>query len=204
MQLDYKNNDASSAKKPYFDKNFKKKSDHNKEQEQRSIVGIRFVTCLNEGGRQAQMSVCSVVGNREGKAGMGLGKAKDTSSALRKSVAKARKSMVSVNMCQKRTVHHVAYGKYCSTIVLVKKCKKGSGIKCSNAIRLLLNSFGFEDISVKCCAGSRNKINVLKAVFNAFQSILSPNQIAQKRGIQYNQVIGKIVPTPIAINGEKS
>ncbi len=178
--------------KKSFDKGFKRKFE-TRENEHRAIVNIRWVSSLNEGGRQQKISVLSVIGNKEGRAGFALGKAKDTAAALRKSIIQAKKAMVFLNMCQKRTVHHMAYGKYGSTIVLVKKCKPGSGIKCSNAIRLLLNCFGFQDLSVKCCAGSRNKINVLKAVLNAFQSISSPNQIAQKRGVHYSQVVGKVI-----------
>jgi small subunit ribosomal protein S5 len=158
--------------------------------QQRAIANIRWVSHLNAGGRIQGVSVCSIIGNGKGVAGIGMATGKDTSAAIRKSSSNAKKNMIKIQMKQGRTVHHSITQKYCSTVVLIMPGKVGSGIKCSNTIRLLMNCFGFKDISIKCLSGSRNRINVLRAVIEGLKNISSPQKIAEKRGISYTDLVG--------------
>ena len=154
------------------------------------IVNLRWVYSLNAGGRKQRMSVFVVVGNSAGKVGFGIGKAKDTSSAVKKAIAEAKNSMRRVHMKYGRTVHHDITMKYCASTVKIRSAVSGSGIKCSNSARLFIECLGMKDVVVKC-HGSTNPINVIKALSKGMLSISSPHEIAIRRGVSHARVIGK-------------
>jgi len=154
------------------------------------VVSLRWVYSLNAGGRKQRMSVFVVVGNGAGKVGFGIGKAKDTSSAVKKAISAARGSMRRVHMKFGKTVHHDITSKYCSSEVKIRSAAPGSGIKCSNSGRLLMECLGMKDIVVKC-HGSTNPINSIKALAKGLLSISSPHDMALRRGVSYKRVVGR-------------
>lgn len=154
------------------------------------VVNLRWVYSLNAGGRKQRMSVFVVVGNGNGKVGFGIGKAKDTSSAVKKAIAEAKNSMKRIHMKYGRTVHHDINMKYCSSMVKIRSAMPGSGIKCSSSARLFIECLGMKDVVVKS-HGSSNPINLIKALSKGLLSISSPHEIAGRRGVSYARVIGK-------------
>jgi small subunit ribosomal protein S5 len=156
----------------------------------KKVVSLRWVYSLNAGGRKQRMSVFVVVGNNAGKVGFGLAKAKDTSSAVKKAITTATKSIKRISMKQNRTTHHDIVSKYCASMVKIRSGAPGSGIKCSNSARLFVESLGMKDIVVKSY-GSNNPINLIKALHKGLSSISSPHDIAMRRGVSYARVIGR-------------
>jgi len=154
------------------------------------VVNLRWVYSLNAGGRKQRMSVFVVVGNSAGKVGFGIGKAKDTSSAIKKAIIKARQRMVRFSMKQNRTVHHDIVSKYCSSKATIRYASPGSGIKCSNSARLFIEALGMKDLVIKS-HGSSHPINLIKAISKGLSMISSPHQIAKRRGVEFNRVIGR-------------
>lgn len=156
------------------------------------VVSLRWVYSLNAGGRKQRMSVFVVVGNGNGKVGFGIGKAKDTSSAVKKAISQARQRMTRFNMRHGRTVHHDITSKYCSSIVQIRAAAPGSGIKCSSSARLFVECLGLKDVVVKSHKSS-NPINVIKALNRGMRMITSPHEVAKRRGVPYQRVLGKLV-----------
>lgn len=168
-----------------------KKSDSSNKKKQELIkqaISYRMVYSLNAGGRKQKMSVFVAVGNGMGKAGYGIGKTKDTSSAVARAVVKASKNMVRIPLKQRRTVYNHITCKYCSTIVRVMSVPEGSGMKCSNTARLYLECLGIKDISVKFYR-STNPINSVKALAKALTNIVPPKEIAARRGVSLFRVV---------------
>jgi len=160
------------------------------EQLNKRVVNLRWVYSLNAGGRKQKMSVFVVVGNGAGKVGFGLGKAKDTSSAVKKAIADASNSMKRVHMKQGKTIHHDIATKYGASGVKIRSALTGSGLKCSNSARLFMEALGVKDIVVKA-HGSTNPINMIKAISKGMLEINSPHEIALRRGVSYSRVLGK-------------
>jgi small subunit ribosomal protein S5 len=159
------------------------------------VVSLRWVYSLNAGGRKQRMSVFVVVGNGNGRVGYGIGKAKDTSSAVKKAITQARQRMTKFHMKHGRTVHHDITTKYCSSIVQIKSALPGSGIKCSSSARLFVECLGMKDIVIKSHKSS-NPINLIKALSRGLSMIRSPYEVAKRRGVTYERVLGR--PAKIA------
>lgn len=153
------------------------------------VVSLRWVYSLNAGGRKQRMSVFVVVGNGSGKVGFGIGKAKDTSSAVRKAITQAKQRMVKFNIKHGRTIHHDINTKYCASNIKMKSANPGSGIKCSSSARLFVECLGIKDIVIKSHKSS-NPINIIKALSKGLSMISSPHEIAKKRGVSYRRVLG--------------
>jgi small subunit ribosomal protein S5 len=159
------------------------------------VINLRWVYSLNAGGRKQRMSAFMVVGNGAGKVGYATAKAKDTSSAVKKAIAKASKSIRKVGMKYGRTPHHDITYKYGASTVTIRSAAPGSGIKCSNSIRLYMECLGMKDVVVKS-RGSRNPINVIKAIDAGLRMTSSPREIAMRRGISYAKLLDKPNITP--------
>jgi len=156
----------------------------------KKVVSLRWVYSLNAGGRKQRMSVFVVVGNNAGKVGFGLAKAKDTSSAVKKAITAATRSIKRIPMKEGRTAYHDITSKYCASMVKIRSGAAGSGIKCSNSARLFVEALGMKDIVIKSY-GSNNPINLIKALNKGLSSISSPHEIAMRRGVSYARVIGR-------------
>lgn len=153
----------------------------------KQALHYRAVYGLNAGGRKQKMSVFVAVGNGLGKVGIGMGKAKDTSSAVAKAVAQASKGMLKVGMRDKRTVYHPITVKFCASRARIMPAPAGSGMKCSDKARLFLECLGIKDVSVKIWG--RNPINCIKALSKGLSDIISPREIAARRGVSLFRVL---------------
>ena len=154
------------------------------------VINLRWVFSLNAGGRKQRMSAFMVVGNGAGKVGYAIAKAKDTSSAVKKAISKASKSIKKVGMKYGRTPHHDITSKYGASVVTIRSAPPGSGIKCSNSIRLYMECLGMKDVVVKS-RGSRNPINVIKAIDKGLRMTSSPREICMRLNISYAKLLGK-------------
>src|SRR3989344_5343866 len=126
-----------------------------KEFEER-VFQIKRVSKKTSGGNAIGFTALVIVGNKEGKVGAGLGKAKDVSKAIQKGLSKAKENIIDVNI-KETTIPHIIEHKYAAAKVLLKPAPKGSGLIAGGTVRVVLEMAGIKDVSAKML-GSNNKM----------------------------------------------
>lgn len=128
------------------------------------IVRIGRVTKVTKGGKKMSFSALIVVGNINGKVGFALEKANEVADAIKKSLAKAKKSMVSIKRVG-TTIPHEIIGQFGAAKVMLKPASEGTGIIASGSVRAVLEAAGIKDILTKSLK-SNNPVNVIKATMD--------------------------------------
>ena len=111
---------------------------------------------------------------------MGIGKANAVPDAMRKATEHAHKSMKHVSLTE-TTIPHEVTGRTGGAVVLLKPASAGTGVIAAGAVRAVLEAVGIHDILTKSL-GSANVLNVVKATFEALESLKSPETEAARRG----------------------
>ncbi len=144
------------------------------------LIKLNRVAKVVKGGRRFSFSALVVVGDQKGRVGYGFGKANDVAEAIRKSIEKAKQSMIKVPL-QKNTIPHEINGRFKSANVLLKPASPGTGIIAGGPVRAVMEVCGINDILSKSL-GSKNTMNILKAAFNGLENMFDAKVIAQERG----------------------
>lgn len=152
------------------------------------VVSFRRVAKTVSGGTNFSFSVLVIVGNCAGKIGIGKGKDKELNNAKIKAFRKARNSMFRVAIKKTGSLHHDIKFKYCSSIILMKKARKGTGIIAGGVLRNLCECLGITDIVAKSY-GSSNKYNTLFAAIEGLKLISNPKKIAERRNIRIGDIL---------------
>ena len=158
-------------------KNFDKKP---AEEFVEKLVKLNRTAKTVKGGRRMSFSALTVVGDRKGRIGYGFGKANDVTEAIRKSIDKAKANLVTLSI-RNGTVPHDIVGKYKSSSVLLKPACPGTGIIAGGPVRAVMDAAGVTDVISKS-QGSRTSVNVVRATFDAVESLMDARAIAQNRG----------------------
>lgn len=122
-----------------------------------------------------------VVGNRQGAAGFGIGKGLLHEDAHNRAMRQAMRSLVHVDLFDKRTLYHEVKGRFNSTKLFLRPRPIGSGETVGDVVRSVLYCFGVSDVVGKI-HGSRNQYSVVQATFNALQKHESPEEVALQTG----------------------
>jgi small subunit ribosomal protein S5 len=146
------------------------------------VVKIYRCSTVIKGGRRFSFAALVVVGDRNGRVGVGYGKANEVPAAVEKAVKDARKSLVQVNL-RGTTVAHATSAKYRASKVTLVPAGEGTGVIAGAATRAVLELAGVKDVLTKVF-GSTNAKNVVKATLNALQSLRSAGEVSQLRGVQ--------------------
>ncbi len=150
------------------------------------LVSIQRVTKVTKGGRAFGFSAIVVVGDENGVAGHGLGKAKEVTIAISKAVEDAKKNLVKIPI-ENGTLPHEQKGKYGGAKVFIKPASEGTGVIAGGAVRTVLESVGVQNVLSKS-QGSSNPHNVVKATFDALLNLRSPMMIAKQRGVSLDKI----------------
>ena len=153
------------------------------------LVGINRVAKVVKGGRRFGFAALVVVGDARGKVGFGTGKAKEVPEAIRKATDDAKKNMVRVPLKEGRTLHHDMKGHYGAGRVVLRSAPSGTGIIAGGPMRAVFETLGVQDIVAKSI-GTSNPHNMIKATFDAFSSMHSPRNVANKRGKKVVEIYG--------------
>ena len=152
------------------------------------LIKLNRVAKVVKGGRRFSFSALVVVGNGKGRVGFGFGKANDVAEAIRKSIEKAKKSMIDVPI-KKETLPHEIIGEFKSARVLLKPASAGTGIIAGGPVRAVMEAGGINDVLSKSL-GSKNTMNILKAVFNGLENIMDAKVVARQRGKNLQEMWG--------------
>jgi len=150
------------------------------------IVHLSRVAKVVKGGRRFSFSALVVIGNGEGLVGYGLGKAHEVPEAIRKGGEHAKKTMIRVPLAG-ATVPHDVIGNFGAAKVLIRPASAGTGVIAGGAIRAIMQAAGIKDVLTKCM-GTRNPHNVVRATIDALRQLMSPDDVAEKRGLVRKEV----------------
>jgi len=143
------------------------------------VVFVNRCAKTVKGGRRMSFSAVIVVGDHEGKVGVGFGKANEVSDAIRKGGEAARKAMRPVTLHGK-TIPHDVTGECDGGRVLLKPAPDGTGLIVGGGMRPVLEAAGIRD-AVGKSLGSKNRLNVVKATMDALSQLRSAEEIAALR-----------------------
>ncbi len=141
---------------------------------------------VTKGGRRFSFSALVVVGDKRGFVGFGHGKAKEVPLAIAKAVEQAKKRIIRVPIIE-GTVPHDVVGHFGPTKIIVLPARRGTGVVAGGAAKPVFELAGYTDVLTKII-GSTNPDNVVRAVFDAFLQLKTPEQVAKERGLPLEEI----------------
>ncbi|HEY7800335.1 MAG TPA: 30S ribosomal protein S5 [Hyphomonadaceae bacterium] len=154
------------------------------------LVAINRVAKVVKGGKNFGFAALVVVGDQKGRVGYGHGKAREVPEAIRKATEEAKKSMIRVPLREGRTLHHDGFGRWGAGKVYVRSAPAGTGVIAGGPMRAVLEVLGVHDVVAKSI-GSSNPYNMVRATVDALKNQSSPRQIASKRGLKVQDIVGR-------------
>ena len=143
------------------------------------MIAINRVTKVVKGGRILGFAALTVVGDGEGRIGMGKGKSKEVPAAVQKAM-EARRNMIKVSL-KNGSIHHQVNGHHGAANVMMAPAPKGTGIIAGGPMRAVFEVVGITDIVAKS-HGSSNPYNMVRATLDALSVSTTPANVAAKRG----------------------
>ena len=153
---------------------------------EKRMVSLNPISKVTKGGKTMRYDALMVVGDKNGKVGIGLAKALDVTQAIEKATLVAKKNMISVCM-DGMTIPHDIIGKFGTTKVIMMPSQEGKGIIAGGAVRDVVELAGIKDITTKLY-GSNNPVNCVKATFEGLKALRTAEQIAALRGKSVEEI----------------
>ena len=144
------------------------------------MIAVNRVTKVVKGGRILGFAALTVVGDGDGRVGMGKGKSKEVPAAVQKAMEEARRNMHKVSL-KNGTIHHNITGHHGAANVQMAPAPKGTGIIAGGPMRAVFEVMGITDIVAKS-HGSSNPYNMVRATLDALIKSTTASEVAAKRG----------------------
>ena len=152
----------------------------------KKMVTVNRISKTVKGGRKMRFNAVVAVGDKNGRVGIGMGKAAEVTLAIEKATADAKHHLVQIAL-DGTTIPHEIVGKFETTRILMRPSKEGTGVIAGGAVRDVVEMAGIKDITAKSY-GSNNPVNCVKATFNGLVSLRNAEQVAQMRGKAVNEI----------------
>ena len=154
---------------------------------EKRMINLNPISKVTKGGKTLRYDALMVVGDKNGRVGIGLAKALDVTNAIEKATQVAKKNMIQVCISG-TTIPHDVIGKFAATRVKMMPSSEGSGIIAGGAVRDVIEVAGIKDITTKLY-GSNNPVNCVKATFEGLKSLRTAEQIAAIRGKKVEEIL---------------
>lgn len=144
------------------------------------MISVNRVTKVVKGGRILGFAALTVVGDGDGRVGMGKGKSKEVPAAVQKAMEEARRNMLKVTL-KDGSIHHSVTGRHGAATVMMAPAPRGTGIIAGGPMRAVFEVLGITDIVAKS-HGTSNPYNMVRATLDALRNCTTPAEVAAKRG----------------------
>ncbi|MGU9957050.1 MAG: 30S ribosomal protein S5 [Arenicellales bacterium WSBS_2016_MAG_OTU3] len=159
---------------------------NSKESLQEQLINVRRVAKVVKGGRIFGFSALTVVGDGNGRVGMGRGKAREVPIAVQKALEDARRNMFRVNV-KDGTLQYPIVGKHGAARVVMRPASEGTGVIAGGTMRAVFDVLGIRNVLAKVI-GTTNPVNVTRATIHGLRNMKSPEQVAAKRGKSVEEI----------------
>lgn len=154
---------------------------------QEKLVAVKRTAKVVKGGRIFGFAALVVVGDGSGRIGFGMGKSREVPAAIQKAMESGRRSMCRIPL-KGHTIQYSVVGYHGATKVIMIPAEEGTGLIAGGAMRAVCEVIGIRDILAKCI-GSRSPINVVRATLKALTKMMTPENIASKRGLGVGEIL---------------
>jgi small subunit ribosomal protein S5 len=151
------------------------------------LIAVNRVAKVVKGGRQFGFTALTVVGDGDGKVGLGYGKAREVPVAISKAMERARKNLISVSL-NNGTLYYAVKAQHGAARVYMQPASEGTGVIAGGAMRAVFEVVGVKNVLAKA-VGSRNPINLVRATIKGLKAMTSPARIAAKRGKKVEEIL---------------
>jgi small subunit ribosomal protein S5 len=152
------------------------------------LISINRVSKTVKGGKNMSFTALVVVGDKNGRVGIGKGNATEVSDAKNKAFESAKKTMTKVSLKEGRTIHHDIFARFCSAKVYLRSSPSGNGVIAGGPMRAIFECAGIQDIVAKS-VGTSNPYNMAGATLSALKKLVSPKIIAERRSKEISEII---------------
>jgi small subunit ribosomal protein S5 len=164
------------------------KSEANDDGLREKMIAVNRVTKVVKGGRIMGFAALTVVGDGDGRVGMGKGKAREVPVAVQKAMDEARRNMFKVQL-KSGSLQHAVQGHHGASNVMMLPAVKGTGIIAGGPMRAVFEVLGITDVVAKS-HGSSNPYNLVRATLDALKNSTTPAEVAAKRGKSVEDILG--------------
>ncbi|CAG0931254.1 partial 30S ribosomal protein S5, partial [Planctomycetaceae bacterium] len=145
------------------------------------VIGVTRTAAVVKGGRRFSFTAVVVMGDMRGVVGLGQGKSREVPGSIEKAVRDARKNLVRFPL-RGDTIPHAVWGRFGASRVYLRPAAPGTGIKAGATVRSVAEAIGIRNVLTKAY-GSRNPMNLVKAVFDGLSNLRSKEEIFTLRGL---------------------
>ncbi len=146
------------------------------------VISIRRVTKVVKGGKNFRFSAAVVVGDKNGRVGLGKGKAKEVPLAIKKAVVDAKKNLIVIPLIN-NTIPYYIVGKFGAAKVVLRPASPGTGVIAGGAVRFIMELAGIKNILTKSLK-SKNILTVARATINGLKNLKNSEKISNGRNIE--------------------
>lgn len=156
---------------------------------QERVVYINRVSKVVKGGRRFALTALVVVGDGNGRVGVGMGKSQEVPIAIKKGIEDAKKNMFSIPLTEAGTIPHEIMGEFGAGRVLLKPATPGTGVIAGGPVRALMELAGVKNVFGKSL-GSDNAMNIVKAAAEGLKELSNVNEVAARRNVSVAHIYG--------------
>ena len=152
------------------------------------MIAVNRVTKVVKGGRILAFAALTVVGDCDGRVGIGTGKSREVPQSVSKAMDRARHDMKRFPL-KNGTIHHAVEGRHGASRVIMMPAPEGTGVIAGGPVRIIMEAAGIKDIRTKCLR-SNTAVNVVAATFEGLKALRTPEEVARTRGKSVDEIVG--------------